>query len=287
MSGATAYRLGDGSRLYLQHGPIDLIIGADGARDAAFERARARFETILQELVDELAALRQPLNATTPKPQGQTARRMDRATRPFSDVFVTRMAAVAGAVADTILAEMCKEPLHRAYVNNGGDIALHLADGQRFSMAMTRGDGADLGRVEVSAQDNVGGVATSGRHGRSLSLGIADSVTVLAKDAATADVAATLIANAVDLPGHAAIARQPATRLQPDSDLGERLVATKVGEISQRDASHALHHGAQVARAMQVDGRIVGAALFLCGQSLIVGPSGFRTAPKHRITEHA
>ena len=66
------------------------------------------------------------------------------------------------------------------------------------------------------------GVATSGWRGRSFSLGIADAVTVLAATAAAADAAATIIANAVDLPGHPAIARRPASELEDDSDLGDR-----------------------------------------------------------------
>ena len=73
------------------------------------------------------------------------------------------------------------------------------------------------------------GVATSGRHGRSFSLGIADAVTVLARTASQADAAATIIANAVDLPGHPAVRRMPANELQPDSDLGARPVTRDVG----------------------------------------------------------
>jgi hypothetical protein len=41
--------LPDGRRLHLQHGPIDLIIGAEGAREVAFAAARVRFETLLKE----------------------------------------------------------------------------------------------------------------------------------------------------------------------------------------------------------------------------------------------
>jgi ApbE superfamily uncharacterized protein (UPF0280 family) len=67
-------------------------------------------------------------------------------------------------------------------------------------------------------------VATSGwrckgKGGRSFSFGIADAVTVLAGSAAAADAAATVIANAVDLPGHGAITRRPASAIDPDSDL--------------------------------------------------------------------
>jgi ApbE superfamily uncharacterized protein (UPF0280 family) len=64
---ATAHLLPDGRRLHLQHGPIDLIVEAWGdarAVAAAYQRAVARFPTILPELVAELTILRTPL----PKP---------------------------------------------------------------------------------------------------------------------------------------------------------------------------------------------------------------------------
>src|SRR3546814_3371169 len=60
--------------------------------------------------------------------QGPVARRMVAACRPHRLQFVTPMAAVAGAVADHLLAAMtAAADLKRAYVNDGGDIALHLA----------------------------------------------------------------------------------------------------------------------------------------------------------------
>ena len=218
MSRAVATLMQDG-RLHLQHGPIDLVIGAEGAgRDAAFRAAAARFRTVLDELVAELPLLRRETGSV---PAGTVARRMHAATRPHRPVFITPMAAVAGAVADEILAAMCHAgPLRRAYVNNGGDIALHLGPGTGYATAIAGADGRLQGRIGLSGGDGIGGIATSGWGGRSHSLGIADQVTVLARCAATADAAATLIANAVDLPGHPAIARHPAHMLAPDSDLG-------------------------------------------------------------------
>ena len=131
--GAVARLLPDGERLHLQHGPIDLIIGADGARDMAFAAARVRFETILGELVAELPLLRRAVGDV---PAGVVARRMVAAVRPHAAVFVTPMAAVAGAVAEEVLAAMvAAAPLTRAYVNNGGDIAFYLSAGARFRMA--------------------------------------------------------------------------------------------------------------------------------------------------------
>src|SRR5262249_26464473 len=155
--------------------------------------------------------------------------RMHAAVAPFAaECFITPMAAVAGSVAEEILGAMLSiGPLDRAYVNNGGDIALHLVGREQFTIGlMDRPDARGVMlTMTVEAVDPIRGIAPSGRHGRSFSLGIADAVTVLAKTASQADAAATIIANVVDLPGHPAILRVPAIELQPDSDLGSRLVA--------------------------------------------------------------
>lgn len=269
MQGPQAQRL-SGNRLHLGHGPIDLIVMADGARDVAFAAATARFRTILTELVAELPRLRQPLDG---EPfASPTAHRMARAVRPHSNVFITPMAAVAGAVADEILAAMTSSAaLTRAAVNNGGDIALYLASGQAMTLGMASVAARDLGRIVITAEDGIRGIATSGRHGRSHSLGIADSVTVLAANAAEADAAATLVANAVDLPAHPAIARAPASSLAPDSDLGDRLVTTGVGPLAPDEVARALDSGSSVAERMIDAGLIRAAALFLRGEARTVG----------------
>jgi ApbE superfamily uncharacterized protein (UPF0280 family) len=163
--------------------------------------------------------------------------------------------------------------LDRAYVNNGGDIALHLGSGEQFAVGLMDRPDCDgvMRRVVVDADDPVRGVATSGRHGRSFSLGIADAVTVLARTASQADAAATIIANAVDLPGHAAVIRCPANEIQPDSDLGARLVTRDVGELSRTEIREALEFGAERARQLLGHGLIEGAVLQLCGDMLVIG----------------
>src|SRR3954447_19849786 len=231
--------LPDGKRLHLQDGPIDLVIEAKGEAaevHAAYAAAAQRFTGLLGELCEELATLRRAADPARCVLKGVVARRMHAAVAPFaSDHFITPMAAVAGSVAEEILGAMLHGArLDRAYVNNGGDIALHLADGEQFTVGlMDRPDRHGLLRaMTIDADDPVRGVATSGRHGRSFSLGIADAVTVLARTASRADAAATIIANAVDLPEHPAIVRRAAHDLQPDSDLGARLVTRGVGELS-------------------------------------------------------
>lgn len=263
-----------GNRLHLQHGPIDLVIGAEGeATDlkTALRAARDRFRTVLPELVEELPALRRPLDPDNP-PQGPVARRMAAAVAPHNAVFVTPMAAVAGSVADEILGVMqaAAPACQKIWVNNGGDIALHLSGSASFRAAMIADprDGSESGQMVLRAADRVGGIATSGRHGRSLSLGIADAVTVLAATAAQADVAATLIANAVDLPDHAAVSRVPAREVDPDSDLGDRLVTVDVGSLSDAEVTRALASGNAMAEAMQDAGLMLEAVITLHGQTI-------------------
>lgn len=263
--GPTATLLPDGKRLHLQHGPIDLVIGADGQRNAAFDAAGARFETMLEELVAELPELRMALCPGSPRPNGRVAKRMHDATIPFGQSgFLTRMAAVAGAVADEVLQAMIEaSDLRRAYVNNGGDIALHLEGDAHFTTAMMDHRGRPLGQITITAGDAVRGIATSGRHGRSHSFGIADSVTVLARSAATADVAATLIANAVDLPGHAAIQRRPACQIDEDSDLGDRPVVIGCDPLTSTQCMDALRTGHKRAMSYTQNDLICGTAIFL------------------------
>lgn len=273
MTGPRAAMLPDGRRLHLQHGPIDLVIGADGETAdirTAYRAARDRFETILPELVEELTVLRRPLEDGA-WPAGPVARRMAEAVAPHGDVFVTPMAAVAGSVANAVLASMrdAAPALRRIHVNNGGDIALWLAAGESYEIGLVADprDGRQIGTACLTAADGVGGIATSGRHGRSLSLGIADAVTVFAGSAAAADAAATLIANEVDLPGHPAIERAPACEIDPDSDLGERPAVVEVGRLSGDDIDAALTAGRRVADGMVRRGLIHSAALWLHGHS--------------------
>ena len=274
-------RLADG-RLHLHDGPIDLIIEAFGETSAvedAYAAAWGRFATILDELCTELPLLRaDPRVAQAPR--GAVARRMAAAVAPFrARRFLTPMAAVAGAVAEEVLEAMTTgRQLARAYVNNGGDIALHLAPGETFSIGMIdRPDRPSLfGRATIGAADRVRGVATSGWRGRSFSLGVADAVTVLAASAALADAAATLIANAVDLPGHSAIRRTPACELDPQSDLGERRVTVAVGPLTADEIGRALAFGVAEGELWRELGLIEAAALRLGERTRLVGAPASR-----------
>jgi ApbE superfamily uncharacterized protein (UPF0280 family) len=269
--------LPDGRRLHLQDGPIDVVVEAFGEVrevEVAYRAAAARFVGILDELCSELEFLRRPTWVDGDLPSGTVARRMVAAVRPYApQTFITPMAAVAGAVAEEILAAMTSTAkLSRAYVNDGGDIALYLDADETFVVGMVeRPDRASLfGTTTIKSADPIRGIATSGWRGRSFSLGIADAVTVLADRAAMADAAATIVANAVDLPGHPRVGRARAIDLAPDSDMGERLVTQAVGELMSSEIREALEAGISVAESLCNSGLIRAAALNLQGETVVV-----------------
>ncbi len=243
------------SRLHLQHGPIDLIIDAKGRQDEvemSYRQAALAFDTVLDVLSAQLLLLRQALSDGTQRSffNGGVAQRMYSAAEPFRHKLVTPMIAVAGAVADHVLeAMLVGRQLERAQVNNGGDIALYLSPGAccRIGICTSTHAVQHTDVITLHAGDAVGGVATSGWQGRSHSLGIADAVTVLARNAACADAAATLIANAVDLPDSSKVRREPARSLSPDSDLGDRLVTIAVDDLSTSEKTAALQGGCEFA----------------------------------------
>ncbi len=273
----SAARLADG-RLHLQHGPIDLVIEAWGEHAevaAAYRQAAARFQDVLEVLVQELPQLRTPLAEAYPQLRGPVARRMLAACWPYRASYITPMAAVAGSVADEILQAMLLErDLNKAYVNNGGDIALQLAQGSALTLGVVNNvdNPAIDATVRLDAALPVRGLATSGWRGRSQSLGIADAVTIFAENAAAADAAATMVANAVNIE-HPAIRRLPGRALRADSDLGELPVTMAVGALPASARAEALARGCERANALQRQGRIYAACLALQGEILAVLPA--------------
>jgi uncharacterized protein len=266
-------------RLQLRHGPIRVILRAWGDPETVRKAHRLvtrHFPKILPELGEVLPQLRKPSGSKPAKFESATAQRMADAVAPFAEVFVTPMAAVAGAVAEEILRiMMAAGPLDKAYVNDGGDIAYSVAPGQSLTFGIA-GD-FSTGAVPVingtlTIDDRLGlaGIATSGAQGRSFSLGIADSVTVLARTAAVADVAATLIANAVNIESKT-IKREKARSLDPDSDLGDQLVTTEIGRLKTEEVDAALDAGLLRAQDYLKRGLIAGACLMLRGEHRTIG----------------
>ncbi len=279
---------------HFQHGPIDIIIGAEGdaaALNAAHDQAWERFKTILQELVQELPLLRLPVQGAC-RVHGSIARRMWLACKPYQRSVITPMAAVAGSVAQELLQFYQVYGIQKAWINNGGDIAIHVAahasvrvglysNLEKFdSQQLQNGITVD-GQFDIRSDSAVRGVATSGWRGRSFSLGIADSVTVLARTAAEADAAATVIANAVNLQDHRII-RRPACDIRDDSDLGATLVTVDVLPLPPELVSHALAAGLACAGTLRAQGLICSAVL-VCQNQHMTTDIALQTRPTELV----
>ena len=281
--GPVRARWADG-RWHFQHGPIELVIGLDGVPhviDAAIDDCWRAFGDVLPRLVAELKSLRSPWSPSLLL-QGPVASRMGRACAPYArdfGLFITPMAAVAGSVADHLIGTLRRPGIERAYINNGGDIALHLTAGTAFDVGVVANAHAPRldGGLRIDAEAPVRGIATSGWRGRSFSLGIADSVTVLAVDAAAADAAATMIANHVDI-DHPAIERGPADQRRDDTDLGSRLVTVDVPPLPADAVDTALDRGFAFAQRCRTAGLIHAALLTLQGRTRMLNPQPMEIA---------
>lgn len=245
------------------------VMAAGAARAALASLAElADFQGYLKRTADRLPAGR-PL-----PPVVERARR----AALIAPAELTPMAAVAGAVADQVAEAAQALGADKVIVNNGGDIALRLTQRTQATVGIRPPAGPGeptpplMARLRVRAGQGVGGVATSGWSGRSFSPGLADLVTVWAGEAAIADAAATLIAGRVDVDSPA-VTRAPADSLDPASDLGQRLVVTRVGPLTPEERAVALAAGQAAALALHQAGRIKGCLIALQGELALLDPA--------------
>ena len=275
--------LPDGVRLHLQDGPIDLIVEAAGtpaAVAAAYRAAAARFCLVLDEFAKNSRSCARPRRLCRVLSEAPSRGGWRPRSRRMRGTPSSRRWPPSRAPSPTKSSLRCaassSEDLARISVNNGGDIALWLAPDEATTVGLvSRPDRPTLfARVRLTAADGIGGIATSGAPGRSFSLGVADAVTILASCATEADAAATVVANAVDLPGDPRVERRPARSLQPDSDLGDRLVTRRVAPLDPGSIALALDRGLAAARPLIARGAIAAAALHLQGVTRAVSRDG-------------
>ena len=233
------------NRLFLRHGPINIVLEAIGIdKDLAYQNVKEYFETLLEQLVLDMELLKKEV-VFNRKFNNKISQSMQDATERYSPTFITPMAAVAGSIADNILRVLINNTnLEKAYVNNGGDVSFYLNKNQIMKTSL-----AAIPNMiaEIKYKDKSRGIATSGWRGKSFSRGIADSVTVLADNAAMADAAATMIGNAVDIYNHPKIKKQPANEMYEDSDLKNLLITVEVGLLTKVEIKEALKNGYQTA----------------------------------------
>jgi ApbE superfamily uncharacterized protein (UPF0280 family) len=110
------------------------------------------------------------------------------------------MAAVAGAMAESVGQDLSKESCE-VIVENGGDIFLHSSKEVKVGIYAGASPLSFRVGLKVPGAEHPWGVCTSsGTVGPSLSFGRADAVCVLAPSAALADAAATAVGNGVRSP---------------------------------------------------------------------------------------
>ena len=178
-------------QVYFDYGPVSMVVTAvrNGTGDSALCASAAEVvERNLRTLGQSLDMLRRYPAHVDPEALTGTARQMADAVLATGDPWLTPMAAVAGAMSDAVADFLWEQGAEKVTANNGGDIALRLAPGQKLDMGILY----DLNRsgvdrvVRLLPEHGIGGVATSGLGGRSLTTGIASSVTAFSSPEATA-----------------------------------------------------------------------------------------------------
>jgi ApbE superfamily uncharacterized protein (UPF0280 family) len=175
-------------------------------REAVFRICCSRFDAVTAEIVRQRRVLEdyinrhpefrhsfEPVELRADAPQ--IAQRMARAARL---VGVGPMAAVAGAMAQCAAEAALKAGAQEVIVENGGDIYLQAAEPVIIGLGTGRAELANQLALSLQPHDTpISICSSSGQMGHSESLGRCDLATVVAKDAALADAAATQAANLV------------------------------------------------------------------------------------------
>ena len=257
--------LKDGSAV-AECGPMRIRISAWVGRLAQPQEAmRAARESMA--FLEDVARDRQRLMASwasvAHSDLGSVGRRMWESVAMVGDQDLTPMASVAGTIAEEVADFLAGRGMTRVIVDNGGDIAFRLTQGEevRVGLRPKVSQGLVSHFLLLEGSRSSWGVATSGLGGRSLTRGIAWAATVLAERASLADAAATAVANAtwVDCPE---AKRTKAGDLDPGSDIAHLEVTVEVGGLPEEVARLGLEKGLERASRLMEKGVILGA--FVC-----------------------
>jgi hypothetical protein len=189
-------------------------------------------------------------------------RRMIEATKEMGEPDLTPLAAVAGTASDMVADFIFGLGGAKVIVDNGGDIAIRLREGEIAKVGVKTDIHAPFPAYLISIHSTmgIGGVATSGLGGRSFTKGIASAATVLSKNASFADAAATVIGNFTNVEGPT-IRRALAEKIYPDTDIAGEWVTVEVGPLSNEKVEEALRRGLSKASSISQRGLMKGALL--------------------------
>jgi len=194
-------------------------------------------------------------------------RRMIEATKKMGEADLTPLAAVAGTASDVVADFMFSQGGTKIIVDNGGDIAIRLREGEVARVGVKTEIDASYPTylISIDSTMGIGGVATSGLGGRSFTKGIASAATVLSISASVADAAATVIGNFTNVEDPNVL-RALAESIYPDTDIAGERVTTKVGRLSQEKIDQALRNGLSKAYSICENGLIRGALIAVQGE---------------------
>jgi len=265
-------------QVFVDFGPVSMVITASRNGEGDTQLCRAAFPVIaacLEDLRPSLEMLRRYPPQVELEQLTGAGETMARAVLRTGDPWLTPMAAVAGTVADAVADFLFAQGAEKVTANNGGDIALRLAPGQSLGLGVLY----DLERggvdrvVHLTAEKGVGGVATSGLGGRSLTTGIASGVTVFSRRCAQADALATLLADrsCIDSP---AVHTRLAGELDPDSDIAELPVVVSVEPLSREEKERALEQVLREAEEQYLRGNLLACIATVQGVTVTYDPNG-------------
>jgi ApbE superfamily uncharacterized protein (UPF0280 family) len=175
-------------------------------REAVFRICCEKFDAVTAEIVRQRLILEdyivrhpefrrslEPLELLAGAPE--VAQDMARAAKI---VGVGPMAAVAGAMAQRAGLAALDAGAHEVIVDNGGDIYICAVEPVIIGLMTGTADLGDRLAFSLKAEDTpISICSSSGKMGHSFSFGECDLATIVAKDAALADAAATQAANLV------------------------------------------------------------------------------------------
>lgn len=260
------YRVLKPGRVLVDHGPMTLTIQASAGGQpltAAALSGAERALALLAELVPHLSLARLAVSEISELPAGapEVLRRMVAAVRVLDEGDFTPMAAVAGAFAELIAEAVLAAGADRAIVNNGGDIAARAAPGERIRVGIVSDLASRRCAHYLDLTDGMGGVATSGFGGRSLTKGIASAAVAVAASASVADALATALGNATNV-AHPAIERCLAEELDAGTDIRGHVVTRRIGPLPRDARWAALRSGDRRARQLHQRGMLLAWAIF-------------------------
>ena len=257
----------DGESVLAECGPMRLVIRAWKGNEPQIDllrEAAAKSFMYLERIAGFRSELSRPFSDIKVQPQDDLAKEMLYSVAIIGDGDLTPMAAVAGTIADAVANWLFEQGVTKVIVDNGGDIAVRLAEGESVTVGVRpRVTSRHISHViTLDSGRSAWGVTTSGMGGRSLTRGIASAVTVLSTKASVADAAATAIANACFVKDDRII-QLPAEKIDPTSDLKDIPVTTEVGPLSSEKILAAINSARQKADDFSQKGIIDGAFIAL------------------------